>query len=65
MGYFNSTAIGSASYNPQTSTLTLWFTSGGQGYDYYKVPQHVYDGLLQAPSKGRYFNAYIREQYAA
>lgn len=65
MEYFNSTAIRSASYNPQTGTLTLWFTSGGQGYDYYNVPQHVYDGLLQAASNGQYFNAYIREQYAA
>jgi hypothetical protein len=45
--------------------LTLWFTSGGQGYDYYHVPQRVFDGLLGASSKGRYFNAYIRDQYAA
>lgn len=65
MQHFNSTAIRAANYNPQTRTLTLWFTSGGQGYDYYSVPLHVYDGLLGASSKGQYFNAYIREQYAA
>lgn len=65
MQHFNSTAVQAASYNPQTDTLTLWFTSGGQGYDYYNVPQHVYEGLLRAPSKGQYFNAYIRDRYAA
>lgn len=65
MQYFSSTAIRAASYNVQSRTLTLWFTSGGQGYDYYNVPQYVYDGLLSAASKGQYFNAYIRDQYAA
>ena len=65
MHYFNSTAVQAAKYNLQTGTLTLWFTSGGQGYDYYNVPQRVFDGLLNASSKGRYFNAYIRDQYAA
>lgn len=65
MQYFNSTAIRAASYNNTTGTLTLWFTSGGQGYDYYGVPESVYRGLLNAPSKGTYFNMYIRDQYAA
>jgi hypothetical protein len=65
MQYFNSTAISAANYNAQTRTLTLWFTSGGQGYDYYNVPQYVYDGLLRAASAGQYFNDNIRDQYAA
>jgi hypothetical protein len=65
MHYFNSTAVRAASYNASTGTLTLWFTSGGQGYDYYNVPRSVFEGLLIAGSKGSYFNAYIRDQYAA
>jgi hypothetical protein len=65
MQTFNSTAVRAASYDPRTGTLALWFTSGGQSYDYYNVPQHIYDGLLNASSKGQYFNTYIREQYAA
>jgi hypothetical protein len=65
MQYFNSTAVRAASYDPQTGTLTLWFASGGRGYDYYNVPQVIYNGLLAAASKGQYFNAYIRQQYAA
>jgi KTSC domain len=61
----SSSAIRSVSYNAATGTLTIWFTSGGSGYDYYNVPQYIYDGFLQASSKGRYFQQYIREQYAA
>ncbi len=62
---FNSTAVQAADYNSQTRTLTLWLNGGDQGYDYYNVPQHIFDGLLEASSKGRYFNAYIRDQYGA
>ena len=61
----SSSAIRSIGYNAATSTLTIHFTSGGSGYDYYNVPQYVYDGFLRADSKGRYFQQYIREQYAA
>lgn len=65
MHYLDSTAVSAASYNAQSGTMTLWFTSGGQGYDYYRVPLHVFEGLLSAASKGAYFNLYIRDQYAA
>ena len=65
MKYLNSTAIHAVNYNAATKTLTIWFTSGGNGYDYYNVPDAVYYGLLRASSKGQYFNAYIRDQYAA
>ncbi len=65
MHYFNSTAVHAARYDAASGTLTLWFTSSGRGYDYYGVPQWVFAGLLRASSKGTYFNAYIRDQYAA
>ena len=65
MHYFNSTAVRAALYNAATRTLTLWFTSGGQAYDFYNVPDHVFQGLLAAGSKGQYYNAYIRDVYAA
>jgi len=61
---FNSTAIRSADYTPHTRTLRLWFVESGGPYDYYGVPQRVYDGLLRASSKGTYFNEYIRDQYS-
>lgn len=62
MPYFNSSAIKRAEYNPQTRRLTLWF-SEGRPYDYCNVPQHIWDGLCSATSKGRYFNRYIDEKY--
>jgi hypothetical protein len=65
MVHFNSTAIRAADYKAATGTLTIWFTSAGQSYDYYGVPPAVWQGLLAAPSKGAYFNLYIRDQYAA
>jgi KTSC domain len=61
----NSSAISAVKYNSATHTLKIWFTSSGRGYDYYSVPAHIYEGLLRAPSKGNYFNHYIRDQYAA
>lgn len=65
MPYFSSTAIRRAEYNEQSRTLTIWFVESGRPYDYYGVPPSVYQGLLNASSKGTYFNLYIRDQYAA
>ena len=59
-----SSAIYGVAYIPTTKVLTVWFQHGKHSYDYYGVPQSVYDGLLSAPFKGRYFNLYIRDQYA-
>ena len=65
MQHFSSTAVQAAEYNSQTLTLTLWLNGGDHGYDYYNVPQYIFDGLINAPSKGSYFNDYIRDRYAA
>lgn len=64
MPQFSSTAISRAEYNPQTRVLTIWFTQSGGPYEYFGVPQHVFDGLCNAASKGSYFNAFIRDQYS-
>ena len=63
MQIFGSTAIYAVNYDPSTRVLTIWFQHGAHGYNYYSVPLVIYDGLLAASSKGRYFNAYIRDQY--
>lgn len=62
MPYFNSSAIKRAEYDPQTRRLTIWFPEGKPNY-YCNVPQHVWDGLINARSKGRYFNDHIDEKY--
>jgi hypothetical protein len=33
-------------------------------YQYFHVPAEIHEGLLQAPSKGAYFNRFIREKFA-
>lgn len=65
MHYFCSTTIRAASYNAATGTLTLWFASDGESRDFHGVPEHVFSGLLNAPSKGAYFNSHIRSIYNA
>ena len=65
MQYLNSSAIHAVSYNAASGTLAIQFTSSGRWFDYFNVPEGVYRGLLAASSKGRYFNDYIRDQYAA
>lgn len=36
----------------------------GRVYEYYRVPYSTYSAFLSAPSKGRYFNTFIRGRYA-
>lgn len=49
-------------YVPDQSCLRLKFRSG-EIYDYTAVPHRIYQALLAAESKGRYFNRYIRDAY--
>jgi hypothetical protein len=42
--------------------LEVEFNSGGI-YSYTNVPEHIYKGLLNASSKGQYFNAFIKDNY--
>ena len=44
------------------STLYVRFHSGGL-YAYFSVPQPVYDGLMSAPSHGKFLAAYIKGNY--
>jgi KTSC domain-containing protein len=42
--------------------LEIQFESG-RIYQYYDVPEDVYNEMLSAESKGRYFNSHIRGKY--
>lgn len=59
-----SSVIKRSEYDPERRVLTLWFVPSGRAYDYRDVPQRVYDRLRHATSKGRFFNAHIRDRYA-
>jgi hypothetical protein len=54
-----SSVIGAIGYS---RVLQIQFESG-RVYQYYDVPQDVYDGMLSAESKGRYFNQHIRGKF--
>ena len=58
----DSSAIASVGYELEKGELEVEFRSGNV-YRYFGVPEEVYAGLLQAPSKGRYFGSVIRGQY--
>lgn len=59
----HSTALEAVAYDPAARRLTVRFTSG-KVYDYYRVPERVYAGLLKSPSKGAYFNSHIKDRYS-
>jgi hypothetical protein len=57
-----SSVIEEVAYGYHMPVLTVWFRNG-LAYRYFDVPESVYEEFLAAESKGRYFNAYIRDAY--
>ena len=57
-----STNLQSVGYDERTQTLEVQFASG-RLYQYYGVPANMHEQLMQAPSKGQFFNTYIRRSY--
>lgn len=58
----NSSAIFAVGYDPQTARMQINFAQG-HTYDFCRVPQHVYDGLMRSSSKGTYYNDHIKDRY--
>ena len=58
----DSTLLLWVAYSPEQQRLRLKFRSG-ELYDYSRVPQTIYQDLLTADSKGRYFNQHIRDAF--
>jgi hypothetical protein len=50
-------------YDEAAAELDITFT-GGKIYRYRNVPVEIYAGLLDADSKGRFFNETIKEAFA-
>jgi len=57
-----SSVIRTASYDPDRAQLDILFTTGRR-YLYHRVPPEEADSFRAAYSKGRYFNAHIRDAY--
>ena len=57
-----SSALVSVKYDAASGDLEIRFVSG-RTYRYSNVPADVYEALLNAESKGAFFNAQIRDRY--
>jgi lysyl-tRNA synthetase class 2 len=57
-----STVIRRFAYDPEARVLDVTFTTGRR-YLYHDVPQAAADDFRAAFSKGRHFNAHIRDAY--
>jgi hypothetical protein len=52
----------SVGYDEDHAVLEIEFVTG-HVYRYHAVPKRDWQGLMEAPSKGRYFDAHIRDKY--
>jgi hypothetical protein len=57
-----SSNVAGAGYDEDTRTLTVKFHSG-KSYTFANVPESIYQGLLDADSAGKYFNAHIKDKF--
>lgn len=49
-------------YSPDSSILFIEFTKSGT-YQYFDVPQHVFEGMQTAASKGQFFAQNVKGVY--
>lgn len=57
-----SSNIASIGYDAPSQILEVEFLSGTI-YQYYGVPENMYEQLMQESSKGRFLNTYIKNAY--
>lgn len=58
----SSSNVAAVGYDPNTQTLQVEFNSGSI-YQYFDVPQTIYEALISAESKGKFLNAQIKGYY--
>jgi hypothetical protein len=58
----HSSCMRAVGYDPTTRRMKITFTEG-KTYDFCGVPEHIFNGLLSASSKGTYYNTHIRDRY--
>jgi len=57
-----SSNISSIGYDPESKTLEIEFHNGST-YQYFEVPETVFNNLMGASSHGSYFYRYIKDKY--
>jgi hypothetical protein len=58
----DSSNLASVGYDADNQILEIEFNHGGV-YQYFDVPEDVYDDLMNADSHGKYFVANIKDDY--
>lgn len=58
----SSSNIHSIGYDSKSRTLEIEFHSGDI-YQYFNVPESIYNALMSASSQGSYFSRHIKDQY--
>lgn len=58
----SSSNIASIGYDNDSQTLEIEFLNGGV-YQYFDVPLHIYNGLMNASSHGQYLAENIKGNY--
>lgn len=59
----SSSAIKAIGYDEKSHRMGINFTHDFTIYIFCNVPLHIFEGLLNASSKGRYYNKYIKDRY--
>jgi hypothetical protein len=62
MPHVQSSVMTFVKYDDEAHELDITFTSG-KTYRYREVPVEIYDGLLEAESKGEFFNDNIKDVF--
>ena len=58
--YVSSSNIASIGYDPMQMILEVEFLNGSI-YQYYDVPEALYEGIMSAEAHGKYLNEYIKK----
>jgi hypothetical protein len=62
MPYVDSSMMTAVDYDDDSAELDITFV-GGKTYRYSEVPPDVYDELVEAESKGEFFNRRIKDRF--
>ena len=55
-----SSSVSSVGYDRDSSTLEVEFLNGSV-YQYFGVPESIFDGLMNAPSKGTFLDQFVKK----
>lgn len=55
-----SSSVSSVGYDRDSSTLEIEFLNGSV-YQYFGVPESIYNGLMNAPSKGKFLDQFVKK----